>query len=219
MTSTETFSPCPTDFTFTVTKRDGTAFDTGIFAWNVAAQTFSTYTKNINSYTNSPYLLTAKVAYSGGYQNAGSLDFQVNIGISCTSAVFDTLTVADMTHSVFGISVTQTLFSVKDSISKVAGSKNGFDFCGAREYYISTAPSSYYVKVLSLDTSTNILTLGLPDTALTDVNTYTIQITVRLTNYPTITETATFKAFVTDCQVTSLARTALSAQYYDIYTP
>ena len=92
-----------------------------------------------------------------------------------------------MTHSVFGISSTQTLSAVKDSVSKVAGNKNGYDYCGAREYFISTTPSSYYSNVLSLDTTTNILTLGLPPTALTDVGTYTILVTMRLTIYPSIT--------------------------------
>ena len=124
-----------------------------------------------------------------------------------------------MTHSVFGASSTQTLSAVQDSVSKVAGLKNGYDYCGAREYYISTTPSSYYEKVLSLDTSTNVLTLGLSTTALTDVNTYSILITMRLVNYPTVTKTATLTAHVTNCQVTSLTKTTVSDQYYDIYTP
>ena len=46
------------------------------------------------------------VAYAGGYSNAGSLDFKVIVDISCTSAVFDSFTVSDMTYSVFGTSAT-----------------------------------------------------------------------------------------------------------------
>ena len=164
-------------------------------------------------------LLTAKVAYAGGYAIAGSLDFQVNIGISCTSADFDDFTINDMTHSVFGVSSTQTLPAVKDSVSKIAGDLGGFTHCGAREYYISTNPASYYDKVISLDTTTSVLTLGQSTTALTDVNTYTIQIKIRLVNYPTVTKTATLTAHVTNCQVTSLTKTTVSDQYYDIYTP
>ena len=160
VSSNELTATCPTDFTFTITKRDETAFDTNIFTWDSSAQTFSTYSNDFSYYTNGPYLFTAKVAYSGGYVIAGSLDFQVNIGISCTSAVFDAFTIADMTHSVFGVSSTQTLSAVKDSVSKVAGNKSGYDSCGAREYFISTTPSSYYSNVLSLDTSTNVITLG-----------------------------------------------------------
>lgn len=45
------------------------------------------------------------VAYAG-YSNAGSLDFKVIVDISCTSAVFDTFKVSDMTYSVFGTSAT-----------------------------------------------------------------------------------------------------------------
>ena len=123
-----------------------------------------------------------------------------------------------MTHSVFGASSTQTLSAVQDSVSKVAGLKNGYDYCGAREYFI-TNTLSYYANVLSLDTSTNVLTLGQSTTALTDVNTYTIQIKIRLVNYPTVTKTATLTAHVTSCQVTSLTKTTVSDQYYDIYTP
>ena len=164
-------------------------------------------------------LLTAKVAYAGGYTNYGVLDFEVKIDISCTSADFDDFTINDMTHSVFGASSTQTLPAVKDSVSLVAGDFGGFTHCGAREYYISTTPASYYDKVISLDTTTNVLTLGLPATALTDVNDYTIEVTVRLVDYPTVTNTATLTAHVTDCQVTSLTRAVVSDQYYDVYTP
>jgi hypothetical protein len=85
------------------------------------------------------------VAYAGGYAIGGSLNFQVNIGISCTSAVFETFTIADMTHSVFGASSKQTLSNVKDSVSKISGNLDGYTHCGAREYYISTTPSSYYM--------------------------------------------------------------------------
>ena len=109
VSSNELTATCPTDFTFTITKRDGTAFDTNIFTWDSSAQTFSTYSNDFSYYTNGPYLFTAKVAYSGGYVIAGSLDFQVNIGISCTSAVFDTFSVTNMGHLLFGSSVTQTL--------------------------------------------------------------------------------------------------------------
>ena len=64
--------------------------------------------------------------------NTGSLDFQVDIDISCASAVFDSFTISEMTHSVFGASNTQTLSAVEDSVSKVAGDKNGYTHCGAR---------------------------------------------------------------------------------------
>ena len=34
VTSTESAANCPTDFTFTITKRDGDPFDANIFTWN-----------------------------------------------------------------------------------------------------------------------------------------------------------------------------------------
>ena len=34
VTSTESTATCPTDFTFSITKRDGFAFDTSIFTWD-----------------------------------------------------------------------------------------------------------------------------------------------------------------------------------------
>ena len=40
-----------------------------------------------------------------------------------------------------------------------------------------------------------------------------------LTNYPTVTTTATFNAYVTDCVLTTLTTTPVNDQYYDIYTP
>ena len=103
VTSTETSATCPTEYTFTVTNRDGTAFDTSLFTWDSSAQTFSTYTNDFSYYTNSPYLLTVYVAYAG-YSNAGSLDFKVIVNISCTSAVFDTFSVNNMGHLLFGSS-------------------------------------------------------------------------------------------------------------------
>ena len=65
-------------------------------------------------------------------------------------------------------------------MSKVAGDQQGYSFCGAREYAIATGYPSSYAKVLSLDTSTNVLTLGLAGTTLSDVGDYTIEITVKL---------------------------------------
>ena len=34
VSSTELTATCPTDFTFSITKRDGFAFDTSIFTWD-----------------------------------------------------------------------------------------------------------------------------------------------------------------------------------------
>ena len=86
----------------------------------------------------------------------------------------------------------------------MAGTLNGFDHCGDRDYDITTTPSSYYANFLDLDPSSEVLTLGLPATAQIDGGTYTIEITMWLVDYPTITTTATFTAYVTDCVVTAM---------------
>ena len=102
VSSTDSSGICPTDYVFTITKRDGTAFDTSLFTWDAAAQSFSTSTSDFNYYTNTPNELTAHVAYSGGYAVAGTLDFEVVVDISCTSAVFDAYSVADMLFTIKG---------------------------------------------------------------------------------------------------------------------
>jgi hypothetical protein len=116
-----------------------------------------------------------------------------------------------MSHSVFGASSTQTLSDVKDSVSKVAGNQNGFDYCGQRDFVIATIPSSYFSKVLAFDSSTKMIILGLPVTTKSDVKSYTIAIKIWLTNYPTVTTTATFYAHVTDCELTALTTTPVSS--------
>jgi len=202
-------SVCPSNYVFTITKRDGSAFDTTLFTWDSAAQTFTTFTNNFAHYSTSAYQLTAHVAYQG-YNIAGTLNFDVTVDISCTSAVFDAFTVNSMTHSALGSPDTQVLSAVKDSVSKVAGNQDGFSHCGPREYTITTLPTTVYSNVLSLDASTNTLTLGLVTTGLSDVNTYTITVQIALKNYPTIKKTATFTASVTNCVVTSLTKTAVA---------
>ena len=101
VTSSETTAPCPPDFIFSVTKRDGTPFDSTLFTWTPATQEFKTETNLFSHYQNSPYDLTLHVAYEG-YPIADSLDFRVIVDISCTSATFDDVTLSDMTFSVLG---------------------------------------------------------------------------------------------------------------------
>ena len=124
-----------------------------------------------------------------------------------------------MTYSALGVPRTQTLPAVTDSVSKVAGNKNGFNYCGSREYSVTAATPSNYVNVLSLDKGTNAFTLGLPQTTQQYVGVYTIEIMLKLTEYPTIIATKTFTVQVTDCVVTSLAKTSVIDQKYNIYTP
>ena len=96
-------------------------------------------------------------------------------------------------------------------MSKVAGNFDGFTHCGDRAFSITTTPTSYYEKVLSLDSSTKTLTLGIPATGLTDVGSYTIVVKMWLVNYTTVSTTATFTASVTNCVVTGLTKTAVAS--------
>ena len=60
--------------------------------------------------------LTANVAYAG-YSNAGSLDFDVIIGLSCTTTTLNALTVNAMTYTLFETSDTQDLTDPTDTVS------------------------------------------------------------------------------------------------------
>lgn len=71
--------------------------------------------------------------------------------------------------------------AVTDTVSLIAGTLDGYTYCGDRVYSISTMPSTYYSDVLELDQVTNTLTLGLAGTTtFGHENTYSIEITMAL---------------------------------------
>lgn len=180
VTSSETVANCPTDFTFTVTKRDGSALDGSIFTYNSGSQELSTYNTDINNYTgSSPIELTAHVAYNG-YAIAGTLDFDVNLDISCDSTTLAALTVNNMSFDIFETPDTQVLSDPTDTVSALKGLADGYSECGDRVYTITTTPSSTYSNFLSIDSATKTLTLGLGGTTYGDEGTYTIEVTVAL---------------------------------------
>ena len=109
--------------------------------------------------------------------------------------------------------------ALTDTVSALSAPADGYTYCGDRSYSITTTPSTYYSDVLSLDTSTDTLTLGLVGTTFGLEGTYTIEVTASLTLYPTVTSVSTFTATVSPCDVTHLAPTSIAAQYYDVYTP
>ena len=109
MITTDPYGLCPTVYTWTLTNQDGSAIDTNIFTFDGTAQTLSTYTTDFAYFTSGPsYPLRAHVAHNG-YAIAGTFDFNVLIGIDCSSATFDPLSIADMSHSVLGTADTQVL--------------------------------------------------------------------------------------------------------------
>lgn len=178
-----------------MTNSDGTALDASLFTWDSVSQKLTTYTSDINLYSGSPFDLTVNVAYAG-YSSAGSLDFQVTLDIDCSLTTFEALTISTMTYTLFEASETQILPDLMDTVSQLAGNQDGFSFCGARQYSISTTPASSYSNVLELDAVTKTLTLGLAGSTYGDENDYTIEITVALASDTLIKTTASFTASV-----------------------
>ena len=104
-------------------------------------------------------------------------------------------------------------------MSKLAGNQNGIDHCGPRVFSITT-PSSYYNEVISYNAAIFTLTLGLVGTTdLSHIGDYNIEVQVALQNYPTVIKKLTFKASVTHCIVTSVSKTLVPNQAYNIFTP
>ena len=122
------------------------------------------------------------MAYSG-YADAGSLDFDVNLDIDCSSSSFEALSISDMSYHLLESSVTQVLPDLTDTVSGLAGNQDGYTHCGDRVYSIS---STGHANFLSLDAATKTLTLGLPATDYPDVNSYSIEVKVALANHSTV---------------------------------
>ena len=59
----------------------------------------------------------------------------------------------------------------------------------------------------------------MPATALTDIGKYTIEIMVKLTDYPIVFAKTIFTAYVTDCVIILLKKTPVEGQSYNVYTP
>ena len=99
-----------------------------------------------------------------GYPDAGTLNFEVEIVLDCSSTTLSALTISNMSYSILEASYdTQTLPNLTDTVSDLMVNPT---FCGNRIYSIaSITPSLDYSPFLSLDPSTKILTLG---NALTD---------------------------------------------------
>ena len=94
-----------------------------------------------------------------GYPNAGSLDFEVEIVIECSSTTLSNLAISGMSFTILEPSYdTQTLPDLTDSVSVLMGDST---LCGNRIYSITSInPNLDYSQFLSLDPSTKILTLG-----------------------------------------------------------
>ena len=96
-----------------------------------------------------------------GYPDAGTLDFEVQILLDCSSTTLSTLIISDMSYSILEASYdTQTLPALTDTVSDLLANPT---YCGNRIYSIASInlnPSLDYSPFLSLDPSTKIVTLG-----------------------------------------------------------
>lgn len=109
--------------------------------------------------------------------------------------------------------------AVSDSVSLLAGNQDGYSHCGDRVFSITANSDASYTDVLELDVVTHTLTLGLAGTTFGHEGDYSIEIEMRLKDYPTVKTTATFTASVTACEIETLTPTSIDSEYYDVYTP
>ena len=122
-----------------------------------------------------------------GYSIAGSLDFDVNLEITCDLTSLDALTINPMTFTIFESSDIQILPYLTDSVGVL---KANNAFCGDRVYSVnSISPSLDYTDFFTLDSASRTLTLGKAESTYGDEGTYTIEVLVSLQDYPAITAT------------------------------
>ena len=154
------------------------------------------------------------------YNTVYSNSFTVVIN-PCPSTVIDAYALRNMKISVHGSADIEALSSIpQDSVSKLNGDLTGETFCGAKSMTIkSVSPSApVYSGFLSFDTSsTPTLTAITNDPSHQGV--YTVTIEIVLDDYPTIKSTETFTLTIESCQVSSMVKTPVVSQKYNVYTP
>jgi len=139
----------------------------------------------------------------------------------CPTTVIESFAINDMLIASDGSAEVQILSTIpQDSVSKVNGDLSGETFCGAKSMTIkSVSPSApVHSGFLSFDTSsTPTLTAVTNDPSHQGV--YTVTIEIVLDDYPTIKSTETFTLTIESCQVSSMVKTPVMSQKYNVYTP
>ena len=95
----------------------------------------------------------------------------------CYASVMDPFLIIDMQRSVKQTGVTQSLLDVQDLVSKTYGNQDGLAYCGPRVFELTTDPT-LYSNFLSLDQTTNVLTVQTNDD--NDVGVHLIDVKVSL---------------------------------------
>jgi hypothetical protein len=97
---------------------------------------------------------------------------------------------------------------MQDTASKTLGNLDGTTLCGLRTYSMVVKDSTNTVvsapSFISINASTGLITLNPTSPPITDVGSYTAEITTNLVSYPSITETVTINVVVDPCIVTSI---------------
>ena len=100
---------------------------------------------------------------------------------------------------------------MQETASKTLGNLDGTTLCGLRTYSMVIKDSTNTVvsapAFVSIDASTGLITVNPTSPPITDIGSYTAEITTKLFSYPSITDTVTINVVVDPCKVTSITKT------------
>ena len=127
-----------------------------------------------------------------------------------TTLIQPTLPLSDMTTSVLADSgpINQQVDVIKDQVSVDHGDATGTQYCGARQYSITSVINTQATAALdspdlSIDASNGVIAVESSNPA--QIGTHTVTVTVSLSSYSSITSTlATFQITILPCAVTSV---------------
>jgi hypothetical protein len=105
---------------------------------------------------------------------------------------------------------------MQDTASKTLGNLDGTTLCGLRTYSMVIRDSSNTVVTaaatgISINYSTGLITLNPNSPPITNVGSYTAEITTTLASYSSITDKKTINIEINPCQVTSITHSTTLA--------
>jgi hypothetical protein len=105
---------------------------------------------------------------------------------------------------------------MQDTASKTLGNLDGTTLCGLRTYSMVIRDSSSTVVTaaatgISINSSTGLITLNPNSPPITNVGSYTAEITTTLASYSSITDQKTINIVINPCQVTSITHSTTLA--------
>ena len=210
-----------TDFTDTVSTTSGdptlcsktyTATITGpttltTFNLDTATSRFQIYSSTYNQIGTYTVTLTGTVTEVPTKFASTSFTITVTDPCSTTTLIQPTTALTDMSTSVL-VATGQLVGVFKDQVSVTYGDSTGTQYCGARQYSITsvisaTATASLDALSLSIGLTSGLISLNPSNAA--HVGTHTATVKVILALYNSITSTlATFQITISPCTVTSV---------------